>query len=78
MVYVKNDDQAYIDIVSSLRNIVENINHDYNNHLCSLCFNVPAADDETIKKLNEMIGEAKLLFGYTISHLRDHIYVAWK
>ncbi len=42
-----------------------------------LCFHVPAADDQTIKQLNNMIDDEKLLIDYIIKRVLDFIYLQW-
>jgi hypothetical protein len=42
-----------------------------------LCFHVPAADDQTIKQLNKMIDDEKLLTNYTIKRVLDYIHLQW-
>jgi len=64
MIYLKVDYINHMDIYSVLRNIVENINYDCNNYRRLLCFHVPTADDEMIKKLDKMINDEKLSFDY--------------
>jgi hypothetical protein len=64
MIYLKVDYINHMDIYWVLRNIVENINHDCKNYRRLLCFHVPTADDEMIKKLDKMINDEKLLFDY--------------
>jgi hypothetical protein len=42
-----------------------------------LCFQIPAADDQTIEQLNKMIDKEKLLIDYSIKHILDFIYLQW-
>jgi len=49
-----------------------------NDNLRLLSFRVPAADDEMIKTLEQMINSEKLLFEYTIKRILGNIYLQWK
>ncbi len=57
---------------------MKKIHHDCNDHFRSLCFRVPAADDQMIKTLQKIIDDAKLLINYRIKRVGDDIYLQWK
>jgi hypothetical protein len=57
---------------------LKKIHHDCNDHFRSLCFRVPAADDQMIKTLQKIIDDAKLLINYRIKRVGDDIYLQWK
>ncbi|CAF1493698.1 unnamed protein product [Rotaria sordida] len=61
-----------------VQNILEKINAEHNDHLRLLCFHIPTADDEMIKKLHKMIDVKKLLSDYTIKRVQKNIYLQWK
>jgi hypothetical protein len=61
-----------------LDHVLKKIHHDWNDHLRSLCFGVPAADDQMIKTLQKTIDDEKFLINYTIKHIDDHVYLQWK
>jgi hypothetical protein len=75
MEYLKIDYIKHMDFKFVLRYIIK---HDCNGCLHLLCFRIPTADDEMIKKLKSMIHFEKLLFNYTIKRVADNIYVEWK
>jgi len=70
MIYFKVDDLP--DIKSAVQHIMDKIKLDHNNHLQLLCFHVPTADDEIIKKLE------KITFNYTIKHVMNCTYLEIK
>jgi hypothetical protein len=43
-----------------------------------LCFRVPAADDEMIKELEQMINHEKLLHQFVIKRVIENIYLQWE
>jgi hypothetical protein len=67
-----------IDVQLFLCHILKKIHHDCNDHLRSLCFGVPTADDQMIKTLRKTIDDEKLLINYTIKRVGDDIYLQWK
>ncbi len=60
MKYLIMDCINNMDGESFLRIILKKINHDHDDHLRSLCFYVPEADDKVINKLDKMISSEKL------------------
>jgi len=70
MIYFKVDDLS--DIKSAVQHIMDKIKLDHNNHLQLLCFHVPTADDEIIKKLE------KITFNETIKRVMNYIYLEIK
>jgi len=66
-----------MDIESYLQSILKEINDEYNN-LHSLCFRVPAVDDQMIKTLDKMINDKKLLTDFTIKRVLENVYIQWK
>ncbi len=66
------------DIESFLTEIFKKINYDSNDYLRSLCFQIPAADDQLIQNLKRMINSEKLLVDYTIRREFETIYFQWK
>ncbi len=44
-------------------------------HLRSLCFRIPTADNQIVKKLEKMIDNEKLLVDYTIKRICDNIHL---
>ena len=65
------------DVKSFLRNILNKINSDYNYHLRSLCFHIPAADEKMVKKLKRVIRSEELLVDFTMKRVIDNIYIQW-
>jgi hypothetical protein len=49
-----------------------------NHQLGLLCFRVPVADDEMVRKLEKMINSEKLIRDFTIERILDDIYLQWK
>ncbi len=66
-----------INIELFLRNILKKINDKCNNHLHSLCFHIPIADDKLVKKFEQIIHTEKLLFDFQIKRILDCIYLQW-
>ncbi|CAF1044257.1 unnamed protein product [Rotaria sp. Silwood1] len=77
MEYCKVNSIKRIDYRFVLRYIFKKIKDDCNDHLRLLCFRIPTADDEMIKKLKRMINFEKLLFNYTIKRVADYLYFQW-
>jgi hypothetical protein len=75
MAYLKMNYIHRLGIEFCLRIILKEVN---NEHLRSLCFRIPAADDELIEALKEMIDVEKLLADYTIKRVLDYICLQWK
>jgi hypothetical protein len=67
-----------MDVERFLRNILEKINLKSNAYLRLLCFHIRTADDEVIKKLEQIIHDENLLIDYTIKRELDDIYLKWK
>jgi hypothetical protein len=78
MVYLHVNYIHITDIESCLRSILEEIHHECHKHLRSLCFRVPAIDDQMIQTLEKMMNNEKLLINYTIKRIDEHIYLQWK
>jgi hypothetical protein len=78
MEYFKVDYIKYMDFKFVLRYILKRIKDDCNDYLCLLCFRIPTADDEMIKKLKRMIKLEKLLLNFTIERVVDNIYLEWE
>jgi len=72
--HFKIDGIYNMDIESCLMNILAEIN----DHLRSLCFCAPTADDQMIKTLEKMIDDNELLIDYKIKRVLDNIYLQWK
>ncbi|CAF1145232.1 unnamed protein product [Rotaria sordida] len=66
-----------IDIELFVKDILT-INNERNYYLRSLCFHVSTANEEMVKKLEEMINCEKLLLHYTIKRVRGDIYLNWE
>jgi hypothetical protein len=71
--YLQLDWTNYIDIELFLR-IMKKSNHS----LRSLCFCIPMADDEMIKKIQKIIDLEKLIHDYKIKRVCDQIYLQWE
>ncbi len=71
--YIKHTDFKFV-----LRYIIKKLKDECNDYLHLLCFHIPTADDEMIKKLKTMIYSEKLLFNFTIKRVVDNIYLEWK
>jgi len=78
MEYLRIDCVHNMDIESFLQEIFKKINDDSNDYLRSLCFQIPAADDQLIQNLKQMIHSEKLLVDYTIRRELETIYLQWK
>jgi hypothetical protein len=55
-----------------LRQMLNKINSEHNKYLRLLCFRIPAADDNIIRKLKKLIAD------YSIRRVCDKIYLQWK
>jgi len=78
MIYLKVKLGNNMDINLVLRTILKDI---YTNDRCSigsLCVYVPAADDQMIENLQQMIKYEQLLIQFTIKRILDNIYLQWK
>ncbi|CAF1344341.1 unnamed protein product [Adineta steineri] len=78
MVYLKIDYENKINVEIFVRNILKKIDCKLNQHLHGLCFHIPTADNEMIKKFQNMIDSEKLLVNYTIQRDGENIYLQWK
>jgi hypothetical protein len=67
-----------MDTESFVRELLHKINFEQNEYLRLLCFRVEAADDQTIKNLQKMIDDEKLLVDYSMKRVRENIYLQWK
>ncbi len=70
--YIKN-----IDVKLFVRLILLKMKTQHQSKLQLLCFQIPAADDQMIEQLDQMIDDQKLLIDYTIKHVFDFIYLQW-
>jgi hypothetical protein len=77
LIYLKVDNICNMDMKLFVRFILKKLMTKYLHQLRLLCFHVRAADDQTIKQLNKMIDDEKLLFDYTIKRVLDFIYLQW-
>jgi hypothetical protein len=77
LIYLKVDNIRNMDMKSFVRFILVKLMTKYFHPLRLLCFHVRAADDQTIKQLNKMIDEEKLLFDYKIKRVLDFFYLQW-
>jgi hypothetical protein len=77
LIYLKVDCVRNMDMKLFVRLILKKLTTKYLHQLRLLCFHVRAADDQTIKQLNKMIDDEKLLFDYTIKRVLDFIYLQW-
>ncbi len=78
MIYLKVKLGNNMDIYLVWCTILKDI---YTNDLCSirsLCVYVPAADDQMIENLQQMIKYEQLLIQFTIKRILDNIYLQWK
>ncbi len=76
--YLRVDYIVNMDVESFVREILHKINFEKNEYLRLLRFYVEAADDQTIKNLEKMIDDEKLLVVYSIKRVRENIYLQWK
>jgi hypothetical protein len=76
MEYLKIKRLNNTDVQLFLRHIKKKIH--CNDHLRSLCFRVPAADDHLVQTLQKLIDDEKLWIDYTIKRVFDQIYLQWK
>ncbi len=67
-----------MDVELFVRQMLDKINFEHNRYLRLLCFLVPAADDEIIRKLEKMINTEKLIVNYSIKRFLENIYLQWK
>jgi hypothetical protein len=77
LIYLKVDYARNMDMKLFVRLILMKLTTKYLHQLRLLCFPVLAADDQTIKQLNKMIDDEKLLFDYTIKRVLAFIYLQW-
>jgi hypothetical protein len=61
-----------------LRNILKRIHHGRKEYLRSLCFHIPAADNQTVEKLNKTIRSENLLVDYSMKRVQEYIHLQWK
>ncbi len=66
------------DVKLVLNHLLKKIHRENHDHLRSLCFGVPTADDPMIQTLQTMIDNEKLLIDYKIKRVVDHVYLKWK
>jgi hypothetical protein len=77
LIYLRVDDLNNMDMKLFVRLILMKMKTHHQSKFQLLCFHVSAADDETIKRLNNMIDDEKLLIDYTIKRALDFIYLQW-
>ncbi len=77
MNYLQIEHLNDIDVELVLDHVLRKIHHDCNDHLRSLCFGIPTADDQMIKILQKMIDDKKFLINYTIKRIGNHVYLQW-
>jgi hypothetical protein len=75
--YLRIDDINNMDMKLFVRLILMKIKDQHQSKLQLLCFQIPAADDQTIEQLNKMINKEKLLIDYSIKRVLDFIYLQW-
>ncbi len=66
------------DIELFVREILDKINSENNQHLRLLSFIVEGANDELIQKLAKMIDTEKLIVDYSIRRVYGNIFLEWK
>jgi mannitol/fructose-specific phosphotransferase system IIA component (Ntr-type) len=66
------------DVELFVREILDKINSENNQHLRLLSFIVEGANDEFIQKLTKMINTEKLIVDYSIRRVYDNIFLQWK
>jgi hypothetical protein len=76
--YLELDYIAEMNMTSLLRIIMERSKRKYNEHLRSMCFHVPGADNDTITNLKTMISDLILSVDYKIERILENIYFQWK
>jgi hypothetical protein len=77
LIYLRVENLHQMDIELFVRLILNKMITKYPHQLRLLSFNVPAADDPMIKRLNKMIDDEKLLLNYSIKRVLNHIYLQW-
>jgi hypothetical protein len=78
MTYLKVNCIKNIDVELFVRSVLMKIMNKCNHQLGLLCFRVPVADDEMVRKLEKMINSEKLIRDFTIERILDDIYLQWK
>ncbi len=78
MMYLKVKRLNNMNIQFFLRTISKKIDGTHNSSLRSLCFHLPVADNQMIKKLEQMIEYEQLLIQFTIKCVRGNICLQWK
>ncbi|CAF1219529.1 unnamed protein product [Adineta steineri] len=78
MVYLRIDYAYKNNAESFVRNILKKIDCKLNEHLRVLCFHIPTADNEMIKKFENMIDSEELLVNYRIQRDGENIYLQWQ
>ncbi len=66
------------DVELLVREILDKINSENNQHLRLLSFIIEEANDELIQKLAKMIDTEKLIVDYSIRHVYGNIFLQWK
>jgi hypothetical protein len=77
LINLKVDNIRNMDMKLFVRLILMKMMAKYPHQLRLLSFHVRAADEQTIKQLNKMIDDEKLLIDYTIKRVLDFIYLQW-
>jgi mannitol/fructose-specific phosphotransferase system IIA component (Ntr-type) len=68
-----------MDVELFVREILNKINSENNQHLRLLSFVIEGANDELIQKLDNMIKTEKLIVDYSIQYVYlDNIFLQWK
>ncbi len=78
MMYLKIDCKNELNMEFLLENILKIIQVESNEYLRLLSFHLPAADDQMVQRLDQMINTKKLLFNYIIKRTIEDIYIQWK
>jgi hypothetical protein len=78
MSYLKIDSFGNMKVDIFIRNILKKINRKSNQNLRLLCLRAPTTDDSTIKMLEKMKKDKKLLNDYTINWFDSYLYLRWK
>ncbi len=78
LIYIKIDHINNVDIQSTIRYIMKNIDRNCNKHLRLSCIHLPTVDYELLKKLKKIIENEELTLDYSIKCVNACIYLQWK
>ncbi len=78
MEYLRVGSLNDMDVELFVREILDKINSENNQHLRLLSFIIEEANDELIQKLAKMIDTEKLIVDYSIRRVYDNIFLQWK